>query len=68
MPTQSEKQLALAVIKSVLTEKNSDKLKGVLKKGIKKRLPRWARWLPIGKVLDALLPETLIEFFEQLLA
>ena len=68
MHTPEQRKAALAVIKSVLTEENSDKLKKTLKKGIKKRLPRWLKWLPIGKILDSLLPEVLVEFFERLLA
>ena len=68
MHTPEQKQAALAVIRSVLTEENSDKLKRILKRGIKKKLPGWLRWLPIGKILDSLLPEVLIDFFEHLLS
>ena len=64
---QAEKDQALAVVKRVLTEENTDKLKRTLKRGIKSKLPGWLKWVPVGRVLDALLPEVLVEFFEGLL-
>ncbi len=61
------RRATLGVLKQYLTEENTDLLVKTLRKRIKRRLPRWARWLPIGKVLDALLPEVLLDFFEDLL-
>ena len=59
--------IALETIRSVLTEKNTDQLRNVLRHRIKRKLPRWARFLPIGRIIDALLPEVLLEFFEDIL-
>jgi len=65
---QSVRQDTLEVIKAYLTEENSDVFVRALTRRVKRRLPRWVRWLPVGRVLDALLPEILLEFFEDLLA
>ena len=65
---QSVRQDTLEVIKAYITEENSDVFIRALTKRVKQRLPRWLRWLPIGRVLDALFPEIIIEFFEDLLA
>ena len=62
------KKEALAVVEQVLSEENTDELVKILRKEIKKRLPRWARWLPIGKVLDALLPGALVKFLRAILS
>ena len=67
MASRQAKQATLVVLKEVLTEESSDKLKRILKKKIKSKLPGWAKWIPIGQILDALLPEVLIDFFEDIL-
>ncbi len=66
MASRQAKQATLVVLKEVLTEESSDKLKRILKKKIKSKLPGWAKWIPIGQILDALLPEVLIDFFEDI--
>lgn len=66
LSSQARKE-AYEYIKSELTEEVSDVYKRILKREIKSKLPRWARWLPIGKVLDALLPETLLDLLERIL-
>ena len=61
------RRATVSVLQQYLTEENTDVFVKILRKRIKRKLPRWARWLPIGKVLDALLPELLLDFFEDLL-
>lgn len=67
MATYKEKQLALDVVQGILTENNTDKLKDIIVARIKPHLPFWAKWLPIGRVIDALLPEVLLSVFKDLL-
>ena len=62
------KAAALVGIREVLTEENSDKLIARLMEILKPKLPVWARWLPLGKVLDALLPGALLKVMEEALS
>ena len=64
--TDTKNQLALDIIRSVLTEEHTDRAKDLIVARIKPHLPFWARWLPIGRVIDALLPEVLLSVFEEL--
>ena len=64
--TDTKNQLALDVLRSVLTEEHTDRAKDLIVARIKPHLPFWARWLPIGRVIDALLPEVLLSVFEEL--
>ena len=61
------KAAALEGIRSVLTEENTDKLIELLERELAKVLPWWARFLPIGVVLDRLLPDILLRVFEDAL-
>ena len=61
------KAAALSGIREVLTEENSDKLIARVVELVKPRLPIYLRWVPIGTVLDALLPGVLLKVFEEAL-
>ena len=65
---QKARKATLDVLSQYLTEENSDLFVDYMTKRVKRRLPRWLRWLPIRRVLDALLPEVLLGLFEDLLA
>ena len=67
MATMKVRQLAYDTLKDVLTEERTDSIKDLLVDGIKSKLPRWMRWLPIGKVIDALLPEVLLSVLKDAL-
>lgn len=56
---------ALEGIRAVLTEENTDALIAKIEAAIKPRLPWYAKFLPIGKVLDTLLPGVLLKVFEE---
>lgn len=56
----------LEAIREVLTEENTDELIALILEHLK--LPFWMRWLPIGAVLDRLLPDTLLRIFEKVLS
>lgn len=62
----STREAGLTAIREILTEENTDALIEILLDRIS--LPFWLSWLPIGKVLDKMLPETLLNLFEDLLA
>lgn len=62
----STREAGLTAIREILTEENTDALIEILMDRLK--LPFWLSWLPIGKVLDKMLPETLLNLFEDLLA
>ena len=64
---QSVRQDTLDVLKLYLTEENAEVFIRVLTKAVKKKLPRWLRWLPIRRVMKALFPAIILEFFEDLL-
>ncbi len=64
---QNVRQDTLEVIKLYITEENSDVFIDLLTDRVKQKLPWWLRWLPIERVLDALLPDIILEFFEDLL-
>ena len=61
------KAAALSGIREVLTEENSDKLIARVVELVKPKLPVYLRWVPIGTVLDALLPGVLLRVFEEAL-
>ncbi len=65
--TQKEKLVALQIVEQVLTEENTDALIEIIVKRVKKVLPFWAKWLPIGTVLDKLFPDVLIDALRELL-
>ena len=54
-------------VRTVLTEENTDILIERMVALIKPRLPVYLRWIPIGTVLDALLPGALLKVFEEVL-
>lgn len=60
------KSQALIAIREVLTEDNTDALIDLIMDRLP--IPFWMRWLPIRSVLDRLLPETLLNVFEDLLS
>ena len=62
------KAAALSGIREVLTEENSDKLIARVVELVKPKLPVYLRWIPIGTVLDALLPGVLLKVFEEALS
>ena len=64
---KQRRKFASEILHSVLTEENTDRAKDLLVAGIAPKLPFWARWLPIGYVLDALLPEVLLSVIDDLL-
>lgn len=61
------KSAALSGLREVLTEENTDKIIARLVEIIKGRLPIYLRWIPVGTVLDALLPGALLKVFEEVL-
>ena len=61
------KSAALSGLREVLTEENTDKIIARLVEIIKGRLPLYLRWIPVGAVLDALLPGALLKVFEEVL-
>ena len=62
------KAAALSGIREVLTEENSDKLIARVVELVKPKLPVYLKWLPIGTIMDALLPATLLRVFEEALS
>lgn len=56
---------ALEALREILTEENTDALIRIIEDKIS--LPFWLRWIPLGSILDRLLPEKLLEVFEDLL-
>ena len=58
---------ALTGIREVLTEENSDKIIARVVELVKPKLPIYLRWIPVGTVLDALLPGVLLKVFEEAL-
>ena len=62
------KSAALSGLREVLTEENTDKIIARLVEIIKGRLPLYLRWIPVGTVLDALLPGALLKVFEEVLS
>ena len=67
MATYKEKQLVKDVLYAILTEDHTDRVKDAIVARIKPHLPFWARWLPIGRVIDALLPGVLLSVLEDVL-
>lgn len=65
--TSDARAAALAGIREVLTEDNTDKIIARMVELIKPKLPIYLRWIPIGTVLDALLPGALLKVFEEVL-
>ena len=59
---------ALEVVRTVLTEENTDAIITKLTDAIKAKLPWYAKFVPIGTVLDKLLPESLLRVFEDVLS
>lgn len=57
----------LVGVKEVLNEENTDALIARIVPKVKAALPAYLRWLPIGTVLDALLPGALGKVFEEIL-
>lgn len=66
--TVEAKSAALAGVRAVLTEANTDRIIEMLEARIAPKLPWYARWVPLGVVLDRMLPETLLRVFEDFLA
>lgn len=58
---------ALAGLRAVLTEENTDKIIAKLEEAIKARLPWYAKWIPLGVILDKMFPEILLKVFEDVL-
>lgn len=61
------KKLIIKTLEEEFTEERSDVVKRAIKKKVKARLPRKLRWLPIGRVIDALLPEVFIDVVKDVL-
>ena len=59
---------ALTTARSILTEHNTDALIEVLVPRIKAKLPMWLKWLPLGTILDKILPGTLLSVIEEVLS
>lgn len=59
------RRAGLVAIREILTEENTDAMIKILVDRID--LPFWLAWLPVGSVLDKLLPEALLSVFEDLL-
>lgn len=59
---------ALVTARTILTEENTDKVIAILVPRVKAKLPFWAQWLPIGRVLDALLPGVVLQVLEEFLS
>ena len=59
---------ALVTARSILTEENTDALIRAIEPRIKKALPSYLRWVPIGMVLDKLLPGTILSIIEEVLS
>jgi hypothetical protein len=59
------RQVALEIIRQVLTEENTDVLVAWVKDRVK--LPIWLAWFPIGLVLDQILPDTILQLLERVL-
>lgn len=57
--------VALDAIRTILTEENTDEIIDLVL--AKVNLPLWLRWLPLGRVLDQLLPEAILGVFEDIL-
>lgn len=66
LSSQAKKAL-IDTLREEFTEERSDVVKKVIRRKIKKRLPSWLSWLPIGRILDELLPEVLIDSIEDVL-
>ena len=66
--TAEAKSAALAGVRAVLTEDNTDRIIEMLEARIASKLPWYARWMPLGVILDRMLPETLLRVFEDFLA
>lgn len=54
------KAMVMDALRASITESRTDDL---IRRGVAK-LPIWLRWLPIGKALDRMLPEVLIEYVD----
>lgn len=66
--SQTARQGALDVARSILTEEKTDALIAILVPKIKAAMPGWLRWLPVGYVLDKLLPGTILSVLEEVLS
>lgn len=65
--TEDARNATLAGVRTVLTEENTDILIERMVALIKPKLPVYLRWIPVGTVLDALLPGALLKVFEEVL-
>lgn len=65
--TTRSKRAALKILEEIITEESTDRFKVYARDLIKAKLPIWLRWLPIGRVIDALLPEVLLAVLKELL-
>lgn len=59
---------ALEGVRTVLTEANTDTLIKRLVTLIKAKMPVYLRWLPLGTILDRLMPDALLKVFEEALS
>lgn len=57
------KAAALDAVRAAFTEERTD---AFIEK-LTARLPWWTKFVPVGKVLDQLLPDVLIDFLEEVL-
>lgn len=57
----------LSGVREVLTEENTDAIIERIVSYVKPRLPFYLKWLPLGTVLDSLLPGALLKVFDDLL-
>ena len=63
--TDAARSSALEALREILTEENTDALIHIITDKIS--LPIWLRWIPLGSILDRLLPEKLLQVFEEVL-
>lgn len=66
--SQEAKAGALVTARSILTEENTDALIEAIVPRVKAALPSYLKWLPIGTILDKVLPGTVLSVVEELLS
>lgn len=59
---------ALTTARAILTEDNTDALIAAIVPRVKKALPKYLQWLPIGTILDKILPGTVLSVVEEVLS
>ena len=65
--TDQAKAGARSAARAILTEEKTDALIAIIVPRVKAALPSYLRWIPIGTVLDKLLPGTILSIVEEVL-